>query len=375
MARPEKISIGISVHISSPTENLFTNGIRQNAIILRDTLKLIDFVEEVYYINLGKQKDYSQSPWQKYNDCIIEFEEALETVHVIIESCATVSEDRMPQAKERDIKIVSQVLGNEYYSFCEALLFKELPGSIISKSPGRNATWISPMLYETNKHLFESIYNAPSHVAPYIWSPQFIQEHVDQLGEKIPYRSKSGPKRISTFEPNLSLVKTSVFPMVILEKLHIKRPDVFERASVFCTDKIKDKKVFVKYASSLDIYKDKKMSFESRFPIVWSMVEHTDIVLSHQQDNGMNYLYFDAAWLGWPLVHNSHFFKNLGWYYSGFDADEAVEMLVKAAEWFDGDKEKEAYYLRHSRNVISEYLPQHPRNVDGYQRLLELLFL
>ena len=40
-----KVNIGISVLINKQTESFFTNGIRQNAIIMRDLYKKIDFVD------------------------------------------------------------------------------------------------------------------------------------------------------------------------------------------------------------------------------------------------------------------------------------------------------------------------------------------
>ena len=111
-----------------------------------------------------------------------------------------------------------------------------------------------------------------------------------------------------------------------------------------------------------------------RSPIAWSLMEHTDIVLCHQQDNALNYLYFDVAWLGWPLVHNAHMVKELGWYYSGFFAEDAADRLIEIAENFDSDENFKEIYKQRSREYISNFLPKHPRNVFGYKRLIEKLF-
>ena len=116
------------------------------------------------------------------------------------------------------------------------------------------------------------------------------------------------------------------------------------------------------------------MFFEMRYPIVWSLFEHTDIVIAHQQDNALNYLYFDVAWLGYPIVHNAHMIKELGFYYSGFYGDRAVDKLVDVIENFDKSEKTRENYLKYNRKYISNFLPTHPRNVAGYAALLEKLF-
>ena len=373
----DKIKIGLSIGIKDPTESLFSNGIKQNAIITRDALKAIDFVEEVYFINFGKQKDLSKSPWKVYEHVVIDYETALETVNAIICTTQFMAGSYVDRANDKGIRIVNMTLGNEYYGFLEALLFKEKHNTIMEKHTGYSAIWATAQHIETNKDIQEALFDLPLQVCPYIWSPQFIQEHVDRLvkkGHKGTYENKGPEKRISMFEPNINMVKTSVFPMVVAEKLYMKRPDLIKYVSVFASARVKDKPHFKKFASSLDIYKAGKMTFEARYPIVWSLFEHTDIVIAHQQDNALNYLYFDVAWLGYPLVHNAHMIKELGFYYSGFYGDRAVDKLIDVMENFDKSEKIRENYLNYNRNYISRFLPTHSRNVAGYQTLLEKLF-
>ena len=207
-----------------------------------------------------------------------------------------------------------------------------------------------------------------------VWSPEFIEEHAklfEQEGKSVIYSPKSGPKKISAFEPNVSLVKTCIFPTIVMEKLENKRPDIFERACMFGSKEIAKKKCFIRFVKDMKANTSGKISFEGRFPIVWTLMNHTDIVLSHHQDNGLNYLYFDAAWLGYPVVHNSDYVKELGWHYSRFDADGAVNAIIDAANYFDGTPGRVEEYMAVSREFISKYLPTHPRNVFGYKRLIE----
>lgn len=372
-----KINIGITIMIKTPTESFFTNGIRQNSIILRDTFLKTGIVGEVYYVNMGSQKDLSQSPWKEYEPWIIDYETALQKVNMILCVNVIMSGELLDKGAKKGIKFVNHVMGNEYYAFSESVLFKNTEGGIITKQPHYSATWISPHLYETNKHLFEVLYEAPAYVGPYIWSPKFIMELVElekkATGTNGFYKpSGKKEKRISVFEPNISMNKTCITPIITVEKMHNKNKDLIDKVNIFGSDTVKKKKELINFVIDLNINKAKKIFFESRFPIVWCLFNHTDILLSHQQDIGLNYLYFDAAWLGFPVIHNAEFLKELGWYYDRYDADTAARHLEEVINKFD-DSDLEGYTKR-SREYISQFLPENDKNVSGYRDLIEKVF-
>ncbi|NBP56431.1 DUF2827 family protein [bacterium] len=375
----KKINIAITINIIEPEESLFTNGIKQNTIILRDCLLRSELVNEVYYINFGHQKDISKSPWKAYEQWIMhDFKESLGKIDLYINAAVFMNEPEINAAREHGAKVINQVMGNEYYGFLENVLFKNNNSSIIRKIKGLDAAWISPHLYENNKALFEVLYDAPAYVAPYIWSPQFLMGHIDRFrkNEQIEGYKPSGipQKRISTFEPSIGMNKTAIFPMIIAEKFHDRYPDEVERFNMFGTFHVKDKKPFLSFALDLNVNRAKKMFFEARYPIAWSLLKHTDILLSHQQDCDLNYLYFDAAWIGYPIVHNATRIKELGWYYPGFDDEKAVKQLHEVIQIFDTVPGYYEEYLKTSREYISQFLPEHDRNVTGYTELIRLLF-
>jgi hypothetical protein len=374
-----KINLGITVLIDKPTESFFTNGIRQNAIIMRDLYKKIDFVGDVYYVNFGKQKDYSQSPWKEYEENIIQFEEMFDKINVLVVSCVTINKDIAELAKKKGIKIVHHIMGNEYYSFVESVLFKKEETTVFSKERHYDAVWISPHLYETNKDIFEVSYECPAYAGAYVWSPQFLEQHVNALYETKKIASKiynpAGieQKRLGVFEPNLSFMKNSIFPILIGEKLQLKHPELLDSLNLFGSSSIKDKKQLINFVKTLEIQKNKKIFFEDRYPIAWALFQHTDILLSHTHHCDLNYVYFDAAWLGFPVVHNSKFIKKLGWYYDEFDADDAVKQIKKSINYFDNANNREKY-LKNSKEFISAYLPTQDKNVEAYKLLLEKMF-
>ena len=100
------------------------------------------------------------------------------------------------------------------------------------------------------------------------------------------------------------------------------------------------------------------------------MVQHADAVVSHQWQNDQNYSYMDALYGDYPLVHNSPWLKEAGYYYSGFEARQGAAQLKRAALEHDSGLDD---YRARSRRVFDAVDPFSRRNLDAYAaRLLHL---
>ena len=84
------------------------------------------------------------------------------------------------------------------------------------------------------------------------------------------------------------------------------------------------------------------------------MNKYADIAVSHQWENPLNYLYFDLAWMGWPIIHNAHLCKDVGYYYEGFNYEEGGRVLSDAILNHDQNHNE---YLVKNREAIDRYLP------------------
>lgn len=380
-----KIRIGITVLIDKPADSLFTNGIRQNVITLRDVYEKCRNVEAAYIINTAPNveiKPDTNGPWKEYAKHIITLEEAKEKCDLIVVGQGSISRDRYKEFKSLGKKIVKQIMGAELSVFNETVLFKpdDQSRNLYLRNSGTvSAVWLSPHFFERDRFLFEAQYGCPTYVGPYIWDPRFIEEHARLLNSQNPkdYPGKYVPsgikqKRISTMEPNINMVKTSLVPIITTELFYRKHPDLLERLSVFCGETVRKKPDMVTFVKELDSYLAKKMFFEARYPMVWTLQKHTDIVLSHQNQCELNYVYLDASWLGYPVVHNSPFMKELGWYYQENDSNKAVEHLAYVAENFDDNEYVNEEYLKKSRAFCYRYMIDNPENIRGYERLIEL---
>lgn len=374
-----KINVGITVLIKDLKETLFTNGIRQNVIILQELYEKCKNVNKSYIIDTYSKADpelYKGTVWEKYSHLIISPEQAKKMCDLVILGHGSFDENTYAEYGKLGKKIVLQALGAQLSMFNETIVFDIPPKKIYKPNPHISAVWTSPHFYERDKSFFEAIYKCPVYEAPYVWDPRFITEYADSLKKTNPeksveYTPKSDKKRISVVEPSINMVKTSTIPIVISELFYRKHPDKLDKSSIFGGEKFKNKQDMIDFVTNLDTYKAKKLFFEKRYNIVFVLSSHTDIMLAHQSGCELNYAYLDAAWFGYPVVHNSPMMKDLGWYYPDNNTTIAIEHLEYIARNFDNIEHPNNQYLDRSRKFAYKYMIDNPVNIAGYEKLIE----
>lgn len=377
MAR--QINIGITVSIDKPNDSLFTNGIRQNVIILRDLFASCEGVGNSYIINTARDVTLTAEnapSWADYLKHIISIDEARNKCDLIVVGQGSIGLDTYADFARVGVRFTKHIMGAELQVFNETVLFREESRNIYKRNGGVvEAVWMSDHYYDLDRYFFEIMYDCPVHIGPYVWDPRFIEHHMAILQREDPTRqpvytpSGKDEKRVSVFEPNISLVKNSTVPIIIGELFQRKYPDKLEKMSIFCGDHIKKKRDMIDFVKDLDINRAKKIFFEGRYPIVWSLIKHSDILLSHQQMNALNYIYLDAGWMGYPVLHNSPYMRDIdfGWYYDQNDAYAARDHLANIIDNFDSDYDS---YREACRLKAHRYMITNPDNIAGYTKLI-----
>jgi uncharacterized protein (DUF608 family) len=97
------------------------------------------------------------------------------------------------------------------------------------------------------------------------------------------------------------------------------------------------------------------------------MNKYADVCVSFQHDNDLNYLYFDLAWMGYPLIHNSPAIKNIGYYYEDFNYEQGGQILKEVLENHDSRMNE---YLERNRNEIEKYLPSNKSLQEKYKEII-----
>jgi hypothetical protein len=96
----------------------------------------------------------------------------------------------------------------------------------------------------------------------------------------------------------------------------------------------------------------------------------TDIVISHQWDNPLNYAYLDAMYLQYPLVHNAPMIQDAGYYYPDFNVREGVKQLEYVFKHHNDNIDS---YNERNEEVLTRYTVYNEDMLETYQKLLDNL--
>jgi len=361
------INIGITIS-TDQCSKIWTNGITQNIINLYLILKNIPKDYNIFLVN------YLEDSIFMYNIAGLKcykLDDVINDINIIFILGSEISDKQYESLKNNKCKIIHYNCGSSYVLDMQTVLFdgNDTPKRIYKHIPDN--VWLIPQNYETNKYYFETLYKKESISIPFVWSNLFIDNALKELNKKVKYEPTNEPKRISVFEPNLDIVKYAMYPILITEKLYNEYPSLIKHLYITNSFKVKNNNLFVNTMNYLDIVKNGIATFEDRYAMPYFLDTYTDVVLSHQIYNPLNYAYLDALYLNYPLVHNASMIKDGGYYYEGFDAEQGKEQLLYALTKHDSNMEE---YNKRSKIVLDRYLPTNEESINIYDKLItELL--
>lgn len=377
MFHHKKINIAITFHWGGTYNSIWSNGAGQNMFFLKQCLESIDFVNEVYFVYWGLDTNL----WddivkdQDVQVALYSWEEVVHTTDILIEGTLLLEQKYVDAFRKHGAKIVSYRMGNDLISLMEHFVNNSDGGRTINGIT-YDAIWVLPHHMNTNYSYLSIMYEAPVHQVPYLWSPHFLERALDYFDVRhiFGYTSQNkGAKRVSVMEPNISVLKNCLVPVLIAE-LAYKRL-AHELAHVYLCNTVdkKDLKGFFNFIGHTQLVKDNVMTVEERFITPYFLAHYTDIILSFQWENGMNNFYLEVLYGGYPLIHNSAFLRknNVGFYYEGFNAYEGAEALIQTIYSYD---EQFDYHTHNNQAFIQSMLPTAQNNITDYRFLLEQLY-
>lgn len=364
------MKIGITIGLHSPNEGMWVNGIKQNAVFLMITLRHAFPRAEIFLANTTSVPLDAPS-WNV--DCfpVYSLEQRLEEIDLLLVLGGAISQEQTDRIKSRGGKIVGYKCGSEYVISMECTLFdREIKGAPYYNH-GFDELWIIPQVADLSLPYFQTMHRAPAKVVPFVWDPFLIEEAAGKLPNRGLYNPDQGTrKRLSIMEPNTDVLKFFLYPLMIAEEYYRGHGgECLEFVSVTNTEKFRTHKEFLGVVSHCDLVRDRKCFFEDRFETAWFLANHTDIVISHQWANPLNYAYLEACWLGYPFVHNAELILDLGYFYPGFDVMKGAERLAEAIHFHD-ERGHENYRSRQREN-ISRFLATDDAVVSRYRELVQ----
>ncbi|MCA8306694.1 DUF2827 domain-containing protein [Burkholderia seminalis] len=363
------LRIGITIGLRAPDESLWINGIKQNALFLAKLLMASPHGYRVTLVNTTDVPLTDALPWNRNVYDTRTFADMKDALDVVIELGGQIDGEQTAYLKARGVKLVSYCCGVEYINAMESMLFGRRLWDSLFINRGYDEVWAIPQIAPSSLPFLQSLRRCPGRVVPFVWDPMFLTDRTRSLpghGEYRP-RSESG-KRLTVMEPNQDVVKFCVYPMLIIDEAYRRDPDAICFTHVTNADRLAhDSPEFVMLMNYLDIVRAGKAAFVGRFDTPDFLATMTDIVVSHQWSNPLNYFYFDVCWQGYPLVHNASLAPDLGYYYPDNDVRRGADALLRALHTHDDDWE--AYILR-QRKILRRYTWEDSSLVAAYDELL-----
>ena len=218
---------------------------------------------------------------------------------------------------------------------------------------------------------------------PFIWDPMFIDQACESYGkDAVKTGTQSGspiylkptsdrPLNICIYEPNMNVVKYALLPLLIAEEFKRGGGNI-GLVNMMMGSRILKNDYFKSILYNLDLVNpgDTNLRTFGRKPVVETLANHADIVVSHQWENPLNYAYLDCLYLQYPLVHNADMIQDAGYYYPECDLKTASAQLKKAADSHGDNLES---YNEQSEEVLTRYTVYNEKLVQTYKELLDNL--
>jgi hypothetical protein len=377
----QSTKIAITFDIPKDDISIFSNGLKQNCLFFYELLKNIGY--DVYLIVHDSDFKYTNNLnfWNKGNIKYVKLSQVIKiNFHIVFQFGFQLEMEMLDNLKQKNIRVVFYDCGNKYFIESESCLYSNDNVTDFQyntlKQGHFNEIWMIPQHTNSCKYYLKTFCRTNVIEVPFIWSPYIIENCSKELNTDLFYKNRGNQKKIAIFEPNLSIMKWALPCVLICENAErsISKKELIKH--VYITN-INSKckfnfTLFNKILSSLDLFKNSKLSVECRYNTLYFMSQYSDIAVSHQMENNLNYLYLDLAWMGWPIVHNANLCKDIGYYYEGFNYDEGAEMLKKAILTHDEDSNT-LEYLKRNRAVINRYIPTNKYLQEQYKNLIDKL--
>jgi hypothetical protein len=379
----KNLKIGITLGLQSNTESIWTNGMKQNVLMFVHLLKQSKNDYQVCILNTIDVDFSEKKPSYLDGIDIYNFKEKFMDMDLIVMMGAQVYDADIQKFKEdKNKRFIGYKCGNNYVIHMENVMFKENKKKYFEYENTFDELWYIPQQHDTNSGFFSTLYRTNAFIVPFIWHHKFLLESVKDIEKGYAdgrykkgykYNPDKEKKVIGIMEPNINIVKYGLIPAMIAEESY--RGDVgnskIDKVMITNGEKVKANHEFMSIIRTFDLFKDKKLSAESRYQTAFILTQYFDVVISHQILNPLNYLYLDAAFLGYPVLHNASLCKDLGYYYENGDTKQGAKMLDYILTEHDNNLQE-----YHERNdlVLQRYHADNENLIETYDKLIYNLF-
>lgn len=362
-----KVGITINFDIS-----FFSNGLQQNIVFLQNLINNIENFSSFFIFkgdNIDQEfidKNFCVHVSELFKENNLDFD-----LIILMGFSLNNKQFRELKNKNKKTKFILMQCGNQYIENMTYSLFKKPDISPVEPLEELDEIWILPH-YEKNISYMKTYYkNDNVKIVPYLWESIFVDYQIKYVknifNEKAPYLINN--KDIIVMEPNLNSSKNCILPLYIVEAFEKQYPKVVESCNLLAAEKFLENNYFIDLVSQLNIYRNREKFLQvlKRKTLINAINDYGSLVISHQQDNALNNLYFEVLYLGLPLLHNSKLISEYGYFYPENDIDEAVKQLNYI---ITNHKENFPRYKKNIDKLLDLYTTQNQKNKKLYYQLI-----
>ena len=368
------LRVGLTINFNI---SFFANGLQQNIVILK---KLLDELDNIKPFYIWEGNSINENFVNK-DDCIAHsdlLKDDSSELDLIIMMGFSFKDKFINTYKNRykKSKFVLMQCGNQYVENMYCSLFKiDNNRSPVDRLEDIDQIWVLPH-YKKNIPYMKAFYKKENVISvPYIWDSYFLDQQIKEsiVKDKQIDFYKLNKKGILIMEPNHNSSKNCILPLFIVEAFEQKFPNIIDSCNVFCGRRLVKNEYFIKLILQMDIYNLRKkfLKVRKRIPFLQALLKYGSIVLSHQQDNALNYLYLEALYLNLPLLHNSEFISEAGYFYPDNDTEVARDQLDKIVNLHLENIEN---YKSSSRKILDKFSYKNIDNKKNYHNLIAKIF-
>ena len=236
-----------------------------------------------------------------------------------------------------------------------SLNFIDNKNNFLINRPGYSIQYTLPHHYRSlmlKKHLYSDLSN---YIFPYVWKPTFIT--CPEI--KLSYETTQF-QHIYIMEPNFDVVKNNFIPIIALIHLYNTNTTLLHNIKIhlLCSNTIKNSILSLincccKNPSDFTSHISINGRFSIKDLIIKKQHKEPSIIISHQYQNELNYIYFDCLYSKIPIIHNSTMIGNCGYTY----------------------KDNDIYRIcSHLTNLITNGVNYHIKYIDSQTNNIQTLF-
>ena len=355
------MKVGVTFNCS--TDSFFSNGLNYNCLLWYHFLEECGYIPYILTHNSeGKTEELMITKNENRYRCInydLNNLTNIDSLYLykelkVIYYCGFYSNLLLNYSKSK--KHVYIMMGNEYKVGVQSIIDKT-KNSISCLD--YDEIWISPQ-FEFSKDYLEITYKTKVVVCPYVWEPWLI----DKYDTKNKTKKLGNTIDVAIMEPNINYGKTCLIPISICEA----NEELINSVYVFGGKKLAKNKFMMEFMHNRKLSNAKKISFEDRIALP-TIVSRCNVVVSCNEDWDLNYVFLECFYLGIPLIHNSTYLKDYGYYYDDLQISQTKDLFNKIKTEFN----KEEYIEKH-KDVLHKYSIYNRENQKWIKDRNELLF-